>query len=118
MKFQDIELPKGAVKVGETPVMNQDTVLKPILNKHMSPKGKYGYVVVESGSLDFVWEDTPDDVLSADTEHPIVIEPERLHHVVITGPVEFKVEFYKIQKPIKIASNKDIPRPGEAFVDK
>lgn len=59
-------------------------------------KGKFGYVVVEEGSLLFVWEDDPDNALDADPEHPIVIFPERFHHVSLTGKVRFRVEFYKI----------------------
>lgn len=118
MRFQEIKLPQGAKKVGETPIMDEKTVLKGILNKHMSPKGKYGYVVVEEGSLDFVWEDKLDDVITGDIEHPIVIEPERYHHVIITGPVKFKVEFYKVpDSEIKIANNSDVPRPGQAFLE-
>lgn len=116
MRYQDESLPKGAVKVGETPVMNEETVLKPILNKHMAPKEKYGYVVVEKGSLQFVWEDDEANVLDCDPEHPIVIFPERYHHVVITGPVEFKVEFYKVPESVE-GKDKEAVRPGEAFVE-
>lgn len=114
MSYQNESLPEGAVKVGETPVMNQETVLKPILNKHMAPKEKWGLVVVEKGNLEFVWEDTG-QVLSGDTEHSIVIEPERYHHVVITGPVEFKVEFYKVPEGKKAEDDQAV-RPGEGFI--
>lgn len=115
MNYQKESLPSGSVKVGETPVMNQETVLKPILNKHMAPKEKWGFVVVEQGELEFVWEDT-NEVLKGDKDHPIVIEPERYHHVVITGPVEFKVEFYRVPEG-KEAKDQEAVRPGEAFVE-
>ncbi|WP_105616763.1 DUF1971 domain-containing protein [Vallitalea okinawensis] len=116
MRFQEKKLPEGAVKVGETPLMNEETVLKPILNKHMAPRGKYGYVVVEKGSLQFVWEDNIEDVLLCDKEHPIVITPERYHHVIITGEVEFKVEFYKVKDISDEKLDEESVRPGEQFV--
>ncbi|MDZ8118656.1 DUF1971 domain-containing protein [Pontiella agarivorans] len=115
MNDQHAALPDSAEKAGETKWMNQDTVVPGILKKHLTPKGKWGYLVVKSGSLDYVWEDDLENVLTADPEHPIVIYPERFHHVVITGPVEFKVEFYVV--PEKASTDqKEGDRPGEAFL--
>lgn len=115
MNFQNATLPESADKAGETKLMNQDTVVPGILKKHLAPKGKWGHLVVQSGSVDYVWEDDPENPLTADPEHPIVIYPERFHHVVITGPVEFKVEFYIVpeQKP---SAEQLGDRPGEAFL--
>lgn len=113
MNFQNEELPEGAVKVGQTPSMTEETVVKGILRKHLAPKGKIGLVVVEEGSLQYVWEDDQDNVLDADKDHPIVIEAERYHHVVITGAVVFRVEFYKVLE--KGEEHKEGERPGEAF---
>jgi len=115
MNYQDETLPAGAEKVGSTPLMNQDTVVPGILKKHLAPKGKWGYIVVESGSLEYVWEDTPDEVIHAGPGHPIVIFPERFHHVVITGPVEFRVEFYLVEES-KSDSAQQGDRPGTAFL--
>ncbi|WP_303720253.1 DUF1971 domain-containing protein [Malonomonas rubra] len=94
MVFQNEILPFGVNKVGSTPMLTEKTVPKGILKKHLAPKGKIGLLVVEEGSLQFVWEDSPDEILDADPEHPIVIWPERLHHVVVNDPVRFQVEFY------------------------
>ena len=116
MRFQNIELPTEATFIGETPFMNEDTVLQGILNKHMAPKGKIGLVVVKEGTLDYVWEDTPNDIITADKDHPIVIESERFHHVIITGPVEFKVEFYKYDKVVLEKTDATAVRPGEDFI--
>jgi len=115
MNYQNETLPEGAEKVGSTPLMNQETVVPGILKKHLAPKGKWGYIVVESGSLEYIWEDTPDEVIHADPGHPIVIFPERFHHVVITGPVEFRVEFYLVEQPAK-KSEQQGDRPGSAFL--
>ena len=117
MNFQNEVLPQGAVKAGSTPSMTEDTVVPGILRKHLAPRGKFGYLVVEEGSLQFVWEDDEDNALDADPDHPIVIFPERYHHVEITGKVRFHVEFYDVGG-IDIAEGVSKPgkRPGEDFV--
>lgn len=115
MNFQNAALPETAERAGSTKLMNQDTVVPGILKKHLAPKGKWGYLVVESGSLEYVWEDDLENVLTADVDHPIVIYPERYHHVVITGPVEFKVEFYVVPEDAP-SEHKEGDRPGEAFL--
>ncbi len=115
MNYQDATLPEHAELAGSTKLMNQDTVVPGILKKHLAPKGKWGYLIVESGSLQYVWEDDSENVLDADPGHPIVIYPERFHHVVITGPVEFKVEFYIVDEEAQ-KQNLDGDRPGEAFL--
>ncbi|MFK5883577.1 MAG: DUF1971 domain-containing protein [Candidatus Izemoplasma sp.] len=114
MRFQDLPLPNKDFKLGETPWLNRDTVLQGILNKHMAPKGKVGLVIVKEGTLDYVWEDNLDDVITSDKDHPIVIEPERFHHVIITGDVVFKIEFYKDSEANSY--NESAERPGEAFI--
>ena len=90
MNYQNETLPAGAVKAGSTPSMTEETVVAGILKKHLAPKGKFGYLVVEEGSLQFVWEDDEKNVLDADPQHPIVIFPERYHHVSLTGKVRFR----------------------------
>jgi len=115
MKYSKNCIPKEAIKVGETPFMTGENVFPGILEKHMAPKEKYGNIVIEEGSLDFVWEDNLEEVFTVDKNHPFLIEPERYHHVIITGKVKFKVEFYKIEEKIK-ESGIDAPRPGESFI--
>jgi len=117
MNYQNETLPEGARKAGSTPSMTEETVVAGILKKHLAPKGKFGYLVVEEGCLQFVWEDDEDNVLDADPEHPIVIFPNRFHHVIITDKVRFRVEFYEVPGGVGIDSLlKDGDRPGEDFV--
>ncbi len=117
MNYQNATLPERAIKVGSTPSMTEETVVPGILNKHLAPKGKFGYLVVEEGSLQFVWEDEEDNVFDADSEHPIVIFPERFHHVLITDKVRFRVEFYEAASgDATKAPLKDGERPGKDFV--
>lgn len=116
MNYQNETLPEGAKKVGATPNMTQDTAVKGILKNHLAPKGKYALVVVEEGALKFVWEDDKENVIDGDKNNPIVIIPERFHHVVITGEVVFRVEFYEVPKKGEdVVKNGD--RPGEVFCE-
>ena len=117
MNFQKESLPEGASKIAATPTMNEETVVPGILKKHLAPRGRFGYLVVEEGALQFIWEDDPDNALDADPGHPIVIFPERFHHVKITGKVRFRVEFYEAGG-IKIDSGMQQKgeRPGEEFI--
>ena len=65
MNYQNATLPEGAVKVGSTPAMTEKTVVPGILKKHLAPRGKFGYLVVEEGSLQFVWEDKNSIIIAA-----------------------------------------------------
>jgi len=117
MNYQNENLPPGAHKVGATPSMTEETVVPGILKKHLAPRGRFGYLVVEEGALQFIWEDDPANPLDADREHPIVIFPERFHHVEITGKVRFRVEFYDVGGiDIDAGLKQRGDRPGEDFI--
>ena len=117
MNYQNATLPEGVVKVGSTPSMTEETVVPGILKNHLAPKGKFGHLIVEEGFLQFAWEDEEDNVLDADPDHPIVIFPERFHHVLITDKVRFRVEFFEVANGNATdVSQKDGERPGEDFV--
>ncbi|PHS58719.1 MAG: hypothetical protein COB17_01870 [Sulfurimonas sp.] len=115
MNFSDVKLPMGAIKVGETPSMTEKNVIKGLLKNHLAPKGKFGYIVVEEGSLQYFWEDDKENIIDADINHPIVIEPERYHSVVMSGEVLFRVEFYKVANIFE--KDKAGDRPGEVFCE-
>jgi tellurite resistance-related uncharacterized protein len=115
MNFQDAEMPTGAVQAGSTPTMTEETIVPGILANHMAPKGKCGRLVVEEGACQFVWEDDPDNSLDCDPDHPVVIFPERFHHVVVTGPVKLRVEFYSM--PATLGDfDPNAVRPGDDFI--
>jgi tellurite resistance-related uncharacterized protein len=115
MNFQNAEMPAGAVLAGSTPTMTEETIVPGILANHMAPKGKCGLLVVEEGACRFVWEDDVDSPLDCDPDHPVVIFPERFHHVVLTGPVKLRVEFHTL--PVSMGNlDPNAVRPGDDFV--
>jgi len=94
MNYQKEALPDGFFRISSTSSMTEETILPGILKNHETRKGRYGLLVVEVGALQFVWEDDG-QVLDADPGHPIVIFPEKRHHVKLGGKVRFFIEFYE-----------------------
>lgn len=107
---------RNAIKIGETPVMTEKDVFPQILENHMAPKGKWGKVVVLEGNLQYKWHDD-ENIYDIDSENSLIIEPERLHNVILKGEVKFKVEFYKIElSEDKNEFHENVLRPGENFI--
>jgi tellurite resistance-related uncharacterized protein len=90
-----IELPSGLTLQRTTPTFDAHTTPAGLRKAHTVAVGVWGRLVVEDGSLGFVFEDTPDDVRTLTAGEHQVIPPARLHHVVINGPVRFAVEFHR-----------------------
>ena len=90
-----IELPAGLEFVRTTDVLTHDRHPGGLLRAHRVADGVWARLVVESGSLGFVFEDAPDDVLTIAAGESQVIPPARLHHVVFDGDVSFRIEFHK-----------------------
>jgi tellurite resistance-related uncharacterized protein len=88
-------LPGGLELQRTTPTFDETSTPLGLRAAHAVADGVWGRLIVESGSLGFVFEDTPGDVrIVAAGEHQL-IPPARLHHVVIDGPVRFAVEFHR-----------------------
>ena len=87
-------LPENCQLHKSTPVFNQDTIPKAILNRHNTKAGTWGKLVILSGSVLFV--DLENNVeIKATPERPVNIVPQAWHHLKTCGPVELKVEFYR-----------------------
>ena len=108
--FQTAHLPKNAKFSVSTPILTDTTVPRQILGKHMTPKGKCGMLVVLRGNLQLVWEDTG-VIHDADPDHPVLLYPERYHHIQMDGPSEFRIDFYEINYTGKYDESAE--RPGE-----
>lgn len=110
--YQGAKLPADAKFSVSTPILTDTTVPRQILGKHMTPKGKCGLLVVLKGNLQLVWEDTG-VIHDADPGHPVLLYPERYHHIQMDGPSEFRIDFYEIQ--YTGAYDEKAVRPGENF---
>ncbi len=92
-------LPTGLVLQRTTPIFTEDTVPEGLLRTHRVADGVWGRLIVRSGALGFVFEDSNDETLTVTAGNSLVIAPGRLHHVIISGPVEFAVEFHRPTEP-------------------
>lgn len=88
------ELPEGLIRAGGTPEFTQDTIPAGLLAAHALAPGRWGVLQVSAGALVFVDEATgEEELISAPDRH--VIMPEMRHHVRVSGPVTFRIAFYR-----------------------
>ncbi len=88
-------LPEGLVLTRTTDVFDNTTVPAGLLRAHRVAAGVWGRLVVHSGSVRFVFEDEPDAAVMVDSGDAVAIPPSRQHHVELTEPCTFAVEFYR-----------------------
>jgi tellurite resistance-related uncharacterized protein len=89
------ELPVGSELVRTTDVFDDDTVPAGLLRAHRVADGIWGRLVVHTGAVGFVFEDEPDHRHVVAAGDSMVIPPARPHHVELSGPATFAVEFYR-----------------------
>ena len=87
-------LPEGLVLRRTTDTFDNETVPKGLLRAHRVAPGTWGRLRVLSGRIDFVFEDQADSPMSTPAGGHVVIPPDCLHHVVLTEPATFVVEFW------------------------
>ena len=89
------ELPTGLTLQRTTPTFDEDSTPAGLRRAHQVAEGVWGRLLVESGSLGFVFEDSPDVVRILSSGDKQIIPPTVNHHVVLDGPVRFAVEFHR-----------------------
>ena len=89
-----LELPPGLVLDRVTRDFTAESVPKGLLSVHRVADRVWGRLVVKEGSLRFVFEDAPDAPRLLPTGTTQVIPPGRPHHLELTGPARFAVEFH------------------------
>lgn len=85
-------LPTGPYR--STPVFDETTLPQALQRTHTTKAGAWGMLCILAGSIDFVDESRgwTMHALKAGDEHPIL--PQAEHHLVLTGPVQLRVDFY------------------------
>jgi tellurite resistance-related uncharacterized protein len=89
-------LPDGLQHVRTTDVFDETTVPAGLLRAHRVADGVWGRLVVHTGSVTFVFDDDPDHPLTVVAGDSVVIPPTRQHHVELTTPATFAVEFHRL----------------------
>jgi tellurite resistance-related uncharacterized protein len=94
MADDPLELPADLVLDRVTRDFTPDSVPKGLLRAHRVADGVWGRLLVREGSLTFVFEDDPDGARVVSEGGTQVIPPGRFHHLELTGPARFAVEFH------------------------
>ncbi len=88
-------LPPEVTAYKKTPVFNQDSIPAGLRKAHQTKDGTWGCIVIQQGALLYrILEPDLEEVQLSPSLHGVV-EPQVLHEVEPSGPVEFYVEFYK-----------------------
>lgn len=89
------ELPDHVEYVRTTDVFDQAHHPAGLLRAHRVANGVWARLLVHSGEMVFVFEDTPAEPTALSAGESIVIPPGRLHHVEMPSPVTFALEFHR-----------------------
>ncbi|MEM7540049.1 MAG: DUF1971 domain-containing protein [Pseudomonadota bacterium] len=90
------QLPDGLTRYKTTPAFTEETVPKGLLKDHQTAAGVWGKLVVSHGEIEFVVTEAGQErTLVASPQRSIHILPAAKHHVRVTGPVTFAVEFFR-----------------------
>lgn len=92
------KLPDDVVLARVTDDWTPETAPVGLGRAHRVAEGTWGRLVVREGSVHFIFEDEPDEVINVSAGEAQVIPPQRPHHVEFTGPATFAVEFYRAPK--------------------
>ncbi|MCS5708692.1 DUF1971 domain-containing protein [Candidatus Berkiella cookevillensis] len=86
-------LPNDLMFYKRTPTFTHESVPPGLLKNHSTKKNVWGLIKIMQGKLDYIIGTNETYLLEPGKDG--VIEPEVIHHVSLTEPVEFFVEFYK-----------------------
>ena len=88
-------IPIDAELTRTTRWFDETTVPAGLLAAHQIAAKTWGRLIVESGALDFTFEEGDDVTVSLRAGDVMVIPPSRAHHVTPGSTVKFCVEFYR-----------------------
>lgn len=89
------QMPEGLAHVRTTDIFDEHHHPAGLRRAHRVADGVWARLVVHTGALTFVFEDEPAAPAEVVAGATVVIPPGRLHHVDITGPVTFALEFHR-----------------------
>lgn len=90
-----LELPDGFLPYKRTAVFDAMSVPRGLLSEHSTKAGVWGRLKVTSGTLNYVLAGDPPQRTEVHAGQSQLIAPEAKHHIELSGPVEFTVEFLR-----------------------
>ena len=92
-------LPPGLAKTGQSKTFDQTSVPAGLQAEHQTRTDTWGKLIVEAGALEFIRSADPARPVEIRAGDHHIIEPGDPHHVRLTGPVKFFIEFYRSADP-------------------
>ncbi len=89
------QLPEGLISHAQTPVFDETSVPKGLLEEHTTAKAVWGLIRIIEGSLVYRILEPEIEEHTLNQADLGVIEPQVVHQVELCGPVNFFVEFYR-----------------------
>jgi tellurite resistance-related uncharacterized protein len=89
------EIPSGYEPYRRTAVFDEETVPEALLRDHSTKRAIWARIHVTCGVLDYYLHAPFDSHQRLTPESPGIVVPEVKHHVAVSGPVSFFVEFLR-----------------------
>ncbi|GJL91705.1 DUF1971 domain-containing protein [Hyphococcus sp.] len=89
------DLPNDVQYYSQTPIFTETTTPAKLTALHDTKPGIWGKLVVLSGALDYIIPGPPAERRQIGAGAFAIIEPAKPHRVTISGPVRYRVEFYR-----------------------
>lgn len=96
VRCDEREIPDLAQAIRTTDVFSEATMPEAMRRSHCSGAGIWGRISVISGSLRYYVFEPYDEEQQVDAGQAAIIIPEVAHRLEPNGPVEFRVEFFKV----------------------
>jgi len=93
-----LEFPHNVETYLNTKTFDEHTVPKGLLAAHSTNEHTWGKIVIECGQLNYVVDDLDNDTRVLKPGVDGIIAPQMLHHLEITEPVKFHIEFHRKSK--------------------
>jgi tellurite methyltransferase len=91
------ELPAESAAYKRTATFTGETVPAGLLRDHRTKPGVWAKILVEVGRLEYTL-DSPQCTFTLTPGSPGIVPPTAPHHVTLVGPVQFHVEFLRLDR--------------------
>ena len=74
----------------------EDAIPEGLKGQHQLKAGSWAEIHILSGQIDFAWDDgEASDAQTLETGMKLIVPPLVLHHLIVTGPVEISLSFFR-----------------------
>jgi tellurite resistance-related uncharacterized protein len=96
VRCNDLEFPEEAEWVRETPVFDDSSLPRALQQEHRIAMGEWARIVVLNGGIKYIVETPLNRTLELSPSRVGIVAPQIPHRLIVIGPVELKVQFYRV----------------------